>query len=138
VITTEQNPAFLAWANAVLKVEFRPEHSAWITRLNPDRSPAAVVAYTRFSPYNCEMSIATDGRARWASREFLRVCYSYPFGKLRLARVTGVVEEGNEKALELNRRLGHVQEATLRAWFGEKDGIVFRMLKSECRWIPQD
>lgn len=135
MITTEQNVGLLAWAGSVLGVRFDPARSAWISRINADGTPAAVVVYTRFSPHNCEMSIATDGRARWGSREFMRVCYRYAFEQCALARITVVVEADNERSLAMCRKLGHVEEGRLKHWFGAKDGIVLRMLKEECRWL---
>lgn len=81
------------------------------------------------------MSIATDGDARWGSREFMRVCYSYVFHQCKLRRITVVVEADNERSLVMCRKLGHVQEGVLKQWFGAKDGIVFRMLKEECKWV---
>lgn len=135
MITFAQDSALLAFANAVLGVRFDPAQSSWISNLHEDGSPSAVVVYTRFSTHNCEMSIATDGSRKWATREFLRQCYRYPFIQMGLCRVTGVVEDGNERALRLNRALGHVEEARLKAWFGDKDGIVFRLLKDECKWL---
>jgi RimJ/RimL family protein N-acetyltransferase len=135
LIVFDQDPRLLAFASVVLGVRFDPAQSTWISNIADDGEPLAVVVYTRFSPYNCEMSIATDGRRKWATRAFLRSCYRYPFIQLGLVRVTGVVEDGNERALRLNQALGHVEEARLKSWFGAKDGIVFRLLKSECRWI---
>lgn len=135
MISLAQEPAWLDWASEVLKVKFDPSAAAWIARLRGDATPHAVVVYTRFSPFNCEMSIASDGDVRWGSREFMRVCYSYPFIQCNLNRITVVVEEDNERSLVMCRKLGHVQEGVLKQWFGTKDGIVFRMLKEECRWI---
>jgi RimJ/RimL family protein N-acetyltransferase len=135
LIVFEQDVRLLAFASAVLNVRFDPAQSSWISNVQKDGAPLAVVVYTRFSPYNCEMSIATDGGRSWATRPFLRECYRYPFVQIGLQRVTGVVEDGNESALRLNRKLGHVEEARLKAWFGDKDGIVFRLLKDECKWL---
>ena len=137
MISHAQNPEFLAWANDVLQVEFRPDPATtvWITRLNSDGSVAAVVVFSDFRTHNCEMSVASNGRARWATREFLGVCYRYAFKQMEMRRVTAVVEDGNEKSLTMCRKLGHVEEGRLRCWFGERDGIVMRMLKEECKWL---
>lgn len=134
MIVTEQHPALLDFACRVLGVQFDPAQSTWIGQVE-EGYISAVVVYTRFSRHNCEMSIATDGRKRWASRDFLRACYSYPFQQLGLARITVVVEDDNRRSLRLCRKLGHVEEGLLRGWFGNKDGILMRMLRDECRWI---
>lgn len=135
MIVWEQRPELLEFANRVLEVEFKPEQCAWIGRLNPDGSPLAVVVFDRFSPFNCEMSIASDGTRKWFSREFVGVCFRYAFKQMGLKRVTVVVEETNAKSLKMCRQLGYVEEARLVQWYGDVDGIAFRMLKDECRWL---
>ncbi len=133
MIVTDQDPRLLQFASDVLRVRFDPAQSAWISSV--DEEVEAVVVFTRFSPFNCEMSIATNGKKRWARREFIRACYRYPFVQRGLARITVVIEDGNEPSLSLCRKLGHVEEGTLKSWFGPKDGIVMRMLKSECKYL---
>jgi RimJ/RimL family protein N-acetyltransferase len=134
-ITTAQEPSLLGWASSVLGVTFDPCQSTWISRIKQDGSPAAVVVYTRFSPHNCEMSVATDGKREWASREFLRLVYSYPFQQIGLTRVTVVIEEDNARSLNMCRKLGHVQEGILKHWFGTKSGVLMRMCADECKWL---
>lgn len=134
MIVYAQDPALLDFANRVLGVKFDPAQSAWMAKTD-GQSIEAVIVYTRFSPHNCEMSIATNGERKWATREFLRACYRYPFVQMGLRRITAVVEEDNSKSLNMCRRLGHAEEARLKHWFGEKDGIVFRMTKDTCKWL---
>lgn len=135
MIIFEQRLEYLDFANRVLGVDFTPGMITWITKLAPDGSIAAVVVFNFVTTYNCEMSVASNGRARWAMRDFLSHCYGYAFNQLGLVRVTAVVEDDNEKSLTMCRKLGHVEEARLKNWFGTKDGVVMRMLKEECKWI---
>ncbi len=135
MIVHEQNSEYLAWANAVLGVNFDPGLCAFITRLNCDGSISAVVVFNMCTTYNVEMSVASDGKSRWATKDFLGVCYRYAFNQLGLRRVTAVVEDDNEASLRMCRKLGHVEEGRLSHWFGDKHGIVMRMLKEECKWI---
>ena len=134
MIAYEQNIEWLEWANRILNVTFNARDCVWISNIVNDK-PIAVVVYSRFSPYNCEMSIATNGAKTWASRQFLRACYAYPFLQMHLFRITAAVEEQNTASLKMLRQLGHVEEARLSAWFGEQDAILFRMKKEECKWI---
>ncbi len=135
MISCEQKPEYLEWANRVLDVEFDPNLTAWMTMLGANGEPVAVVVFNFFTTHNCEMSIATNGAKKWATKGFLRTCYRYAFVQLNLSRVTSVVEEDNADSIRLASKIGHVHEATLKCWFGEKDGIVMRMLRSECRWL---
>lgn len=133
MIVLEQDPRLLEWAKEILKVKFNPNESTWISLV--DDEIRAVVVYTRFSTHNCEMSIATDRKKRWAHKSFMRTCYRYAFEQIKVARVTVVIEEDNMDSLELCRRLGHTEEGRLKHWFGDKDGILMRMTRQECKWL---
>ncbi len=133
MIVLEQDERLLEWARQVLKVKFEPNQATWISLV--DDEIRAVVVYTRFSTHNCEMSIATDNAKTWATRKFMRACYRYAFDQLKVARVTVVIEEDNEASIELCRRLGHVEEGRLKHWFGDKDGILMRMTREECKYL---
>lgn len=134
-ITHAQDLELLEFANRTLGVKFNPGQCAWISRLNDDGTPLVVVVFDRFSPYNCEMTIATDGSKRWYSREFVGILSRYAFNQMKLRRVTVVVGEDNQKSLKMCRQLGYVQEAILKDWFGDKDGVAMRMTRAECKWI---
>ena len=138
MIDYAQNPEYLEFANSVLSVKYLPDpnRTAWITKLI-DGAVAAVVIYTNVTVHNCEMVIATDGKARWATREFLGVCYRYAFKQMKLKRITVVVDENNHKSLKLCEKLGHTKEGLLLNWFGSKNGIAMRMLDTECKWIQE-
>ena len=112
-----------------------PNLSAWISRLNEDGTPLAVVVFDRFDEHNCQMHIASDGTKRWYSKEFVSTCYRYAFNQMGLKRVTVVIREDNERSLKMCRQLGHTQECILKSWFGDKDGVLMRMLKTECKWL---
>lgn len=135
VIDHTQKLEYIDFANRVLDVDFDPAQCAWIAALNEDGTIAAVTVFNFVTTYNCEMSVASDGGRRWASRAFLGTCYRYAFRQLGLVRVTAVVEEDNTTSLTMCRKLGHVEEARLKNWFGTKDGVVMRMLKGECKWL---
>jgi RimJ/RimL family protein N-acetyltransferase len=131
----EQRPEFFDFAARVLEVELRHDAGARvIANLDGDRI-AAVTAFTRFDARNAEMSIASDGSKKWMTRAFLYESFAYPFITLNLERVTGVVDSRNRAALTLDLKLGFVPEGVLRRWFGEADGILLGMLRSECRWL---
>lgn len=135
MISHAQNIEYLEFANRVLNVKFEPKECAWITNLDDAGNPLAVTIYNRFSPHNCEMSIATNGSRKWASKKYIGICYRYPFIQMGVARISVVIEEKNSKSLMLCRKLGHVEEARLKSWFGDQDGILMRMTREECKWL---
>ncbi len=134
MIVFEQSPVLLDWAAKVLKVNFFPAQCAWLTAVSGDEIQAVVI-YHQISPFNCEMSVASNGKKRWFSRQSANVWFGYPFRQMNMYRVTAVAEQDNFQSVNMLRKLGFVEEATLKNWFGNKDGIVFRMLKEECKWL---
>ena len=135
MIAFTQNPEQLEWASRILNVKYDPNLCSWLSELSEDGETRAVVVFTRFTPYNCEMSVASDGSSKWFSSRAARAWFGYPFNQLRVNRVTAVAEQFNERSISMLRKLGFVEEGTLKQWFGQQDGIVFRMLKDECTWI---
>lgn len=131
-IIYQQDERLLRWCGERLGVVF-PEDS--ITLACADWELLAVVVYRRFSKHNCEMSIASI-HPRWCSRRFLRAAFTYPFKQCELSRVTFVTTADNPETLVLLDRLGAKEEGVLRNWFGEKDGIIYGLLRQEAeRWL---
>lgn len=98
----------------------------------------AGVAYTDFNgPNVCMHVIAVPGK-RWLNRYFLWACFDYPFNRLKVKRVTGTVGEGNLEAQRFDEHLGFSLEATLQDAHPTGKLLVYRMLRSECKWISQD
>jgi RimJ/RimL family protein N-acetyltransferase len=84
---------------------------------------------------NCNMHVAARKGSKWATRDFLYHAFSYPFNFMNCNRVTATVEQYNEKALKLNRRLGFKDEGVHREAYNGNDMIILGMLKRECKWL---
>lgn len=134
MIVLDQHPAFFEYINTILSVKFNPEQSRCIASVTEDNRIMGVVVYSRFTPWNCELSVAST-TPKFISRGFLKAVFHYPFIKCGLRRITAVIEDGNINALEMDKRLGFVEEARLKGWYGDTDGIMLRMLKEECAWL---
>jgi RimJ/RimL family protein N-acetyltransferase len=94
---------------------------------------AGVVYYAYRHP-NIEMAVAAID-PQWATRKNLKAFFSYPFIELGCKRVTGLVDTDNRHARKIDERLGFVHEATLKDAHPNGDAEIYRMLKTECRWI---
>lgn len=133
-IITIQDERLLRWAEQRLDVCFKGTECSWIAGIS-DNAIAFVVVYSRFSRRNCEMTIATDGGKRWATRRSLRAIFHPPFVQWELERVTFMVEANNKASIRMCRTAGARVEGVLRKWFGEQNGVVFGMLRNECRYL---
>lgn len=98
----------------------------------------AGVAYNEFNPVNVCMHVVAIPGKRWLNRRFLWACFDYPFNYCKVNRVTGVVAEGNEQARKFDEHLGFTLEATLQDAHPTGNLLVYRMLRSECKWISRD
>lgn len=134
MVSFEQKTEYLDFANAILDTKFTPQDCSWIASLAPDGEVRGVVVYSRFTPWNCEMSVASN-TPRFLTRELLHKAFWYPFVQCKLTRVTAVVEEGNYKALRMDLGIGFQHEGRLERWFGDKDGIILKMMANRCKWL---
>lgn len=102
-----------------------------------DGQIVAGVAYTDYNGVNVCMHVAADGKD-WLRREFLWTCFDYPFNQLKVKRITGLVGEGNAQARKFDEHIGFTLETTLAGAHPTGDLLVYRMLRSECRWLSLD
>jgi RimJ/RimL family protein N-acetyltransferase len=104
--------------------------------LEQDGELIAGVLYDDWSGTNIWMHVAAIPGRRWLNREYLRVCFGYPFIQLNCLRISGWVEESNWEARRFDEHLGFKPEAVLER--AARDGgnvIVYRMFREECRFI---
>jgi L-amino acid N-acyltransferase YncA len=129
-----QNPEHLKHFESILGVEFRSSPTYWASVLTNEGQLVGGMIYTNFTPFNCELSAVLDD-PRCCSLNVLRELFSYPFYQLNLRRVTAVVRESNEKSSKVCQRQGFRLEGVHLHWFGEDHGLIWGMLKEDCKWL---
>jgi RimJ/RimL family protein N-acetyltransferase len=98
-----------------------------------DGELVAGVLYEDFTKANIVCHIA--GEEGWATKGFLGLIFDYPFNQLGVKRITAPVHSDNVKSRLLMDRLGFTLEATLAQAIPEGDLLIYRMFKSECRFL---
>jgi RimJ/RimL family protein N-acetyltransferase len=98
-----------------------------------DGELVAGVLYEDYTKANIVCHIA--GNDGWATRGFLGLIFNYPFEQLGVKRITAPVHSNNEKSILLMTRLGFTLEAVLAQAIPEGDLLIYRMFKSECRFL---
>lgn len=94
----------------------------------------AGIVYHNYRPPGIEMSIASID-PRWCTRRILFHAFNYPFNQLNVKRITVLVDSENQPVRAFDERLGFIYEGTLKEANPNGDAALYRMLKSECRWI---
>lgn len=134
MISIEQKPEYFTFIEDLLGTKYDPKQCVCIASLRADGSILGVVLFDRFTKTGVELSVASIS-PRFLNRDFLDVIFHYAFVTCKKKRITAVCEDDNEKAISLNKGLGFIEEGRLKCWYGNKDGIILRMLREECRWI---
>lgn len=102
--------------------------------LEQDGELIAGVVYDDFNGANINMHVAATGR-NWMTRAYLHFCFWYPFEQLKVKRVTGLVPAVNMAARKFDEHLGFELEARLVKAHPQGDLLVYRMFRSQCRWL---
>jgi len=80
-------------------------------------------------------SIWVDDPIMW-TRTNLRHMFDYPFNVCKVRRLAAIVKGDNNKSLRVIKKMRFQQEGVSRQFFGpETDGVLFGMLREECKWI---
>ena len=80
------------------------------------------------------MHVAGVGK-RWLTREYLSVCFGYPFLQLGVNVVIGLVESTNEEALRFDKHLGFTEACRIEGGAKDCDLIVLTMQRKTCRFL---
>jgi len=134
MISIEQKQEYFDFANKILNVNFDPKICIAIASLDDDANVLGVVVFSGFCVHTVELSVASCS-PKFLTRRFLNVIFHYAFITAGKRRINAVIEDGNINAIQMDLRLGFVQEAVCKHWYGDIDGILLRMLKEECKWI---
>lgn len=95
-----------------------------------------IVAGVLYEDYNRAQVIChIAGVGNWATREFLRVIFDYPFRQLGVKRITVPVASSNSKCRRFVEHLGFTLEASLKDAHPDGDILIYRMMAHECRWL---
>lgn len=103
--------------------------------LNKEDALIAGVLYDNFTGQSVQMHVASDGSRRWMNREYLRVCFDYPFNQLKVKKVIGLVDSTNQAALDFDHNLGFVTEAIIKDAGKFGDMHILSMTRDQCRFL---
>lgn len=94
----------------------------------------AGVVFDYYNKASICMHVAAVG-SRWMNREYLWYSFHYPFNELKVKRITGLVPESNQAALNFDLNLGFKLETRLKDAHPDGDILVMKMMREDCRFI---
>ncbi len=94
----------------------------------------AGVLYDHYNGRSIAMHVAAIGK-RWMTREYLRVCFDYPFRQLKVKKILGLVDSTNLEAQRFDEHLGFVRAAVIADAGAHGDLIIYSMTPDQCRFI---
>tara|TARA_R110000868_G_scaffold247991_3_gene504353 strand:+ start:7868 stop:8314 length:447 start_codon:yes stop_codon:yes gene_type:complete len=75
------------------------------------------------------------GEGQWLDKTLLWIMFDYPFRQLGVNRITASVNSDNVKSIAFLERIGFIMEARLHGATSKGDILLFRMFKSECKYL---
>jgi hypothetical protein len=115
---------------------FSKSDSAAIGLTNPTTDD--LIAGVLFDGWNGRsicMHVAAVPGARWMTREFLWVCFDYPFNQINVSKIVGLVDSTNAPARKFDEHLGFIQEATIKDAGKVGDLLIYTMTRQQCRFL---
>jgi RimJ/RimL family protein N-acetyltransferase len=97
-------------------------------------SRGKLIAGTVFDNYN-GASICMHVAIERITREFLRVCFDYPFNQLGVNVILGFVPEGNVKAIRFDEHVGFRLHSRIPDGHPTGDLLLYIMTRNDCRWL---
>lgn len=92
----------------------------------------AAVVYSGFNGAQFVMSVAIK---RPPSKKFFAMMFDYPFNQAPVNRITAFIKSNNIKSINIAQRFGFVLESTLSQATLDADLHIYRLFKSECRFL---
>lgn len=136
-VVYDRRDEMLAWAEERMNgCRFRDDAKA--IGVADDTGFRGVVIFDSFTTTGCWISVASDGTRHWLTREFILSVFAFPFIQCLHPRLNAFVSEHNPISLQFCEGFGFQREGVLRQ-AGDKgeDLVVFGLLRSECRWLPE-
>ncbi len=131
IFVLANDSAVTRWVEERTGVTFLPPYTNF-GFLKGDRLVGGIVFHMWTS---CDVQIGAALEPGGINRRIIQGIARYVFLGEGCRRVTITTPASNLKAQEAAKRLGFKFECRKADFFPSEDGMAFRLLKSECRWL---
>lgn len=97
------------------------------------------VGFNGFLGAVCQIHVAMAPGYHFTPKEMLRETFDYAFNQLMRAKLIGIVNSKNEKALKYDLHLGFVEEHRMQGMHDDGgDIIILGMTRPQCKYLQKD
>lgn len=113
------------------------KHSTAIGLLGERGELIAGVLFDKFNGRSVCMHVAAEPGARWMTRQYLWMCFDYPFNQMRVRKILGLVDSTNHQARKFDEHLGFIPECSIKDAGKYGDLLIYSMTRLQCRFIRE-
>lgn len=123
------DPVAIEKISKAVSVPFIKSHHQCIARFEGDELCGGVF-FTDYNIASIQIHVASF-RRRWIDRELLWITMDYPFNKLKVKKLIGLVRETNKAAIDFDLHLGFKVEARIPDVFEDCGMVVLGLYRSD-------
>lgn len=124
------HPAVVEWVQERVGVKFLEPFTS-MGFLQENKLTAGIVFHMWTA---CDVEMGASIIPGGITRRDLKEVAHYVFEREGKRRVTLKTPVSNAKARAIAKRLGFEEECILKDYYPNEDGVMFRLLKQDCRW----
>ena len=102
--------------------------------LEKDGQLIAGVKFDNWNRRSICMHVAAKGKD-WLTRDYLWVCFDYPFNQLGVSKILGFVAESNKDARRFDEHLGFRLEHSIADAHPDGALLIYSMTRDQCRFL---
>jgi len=124
--------------HALIRHTSDAKYIGWVNAnpLSPELLGA--VCFNTFLGATCQLHVAMKDDYHYTPREMLSTVMDIAFNRFNVAKLLGVVNSRNEKAMRFDKHLGFVEEYRMQGMHDNGgDIVIFSMTRTQCRYLRQ-
>ena len=103
--------------------------------IEKDGALIAGVIFDQCNGRSINMHVAAIPGKRWMTKEFLHLCFSYPFDQLKVNKIIISVDSANTEAYAFDKHCGFHDEHTITDAGNLADLHILSMTRQQCRFL---
>jgi len=123
--------------HALVKRTDDAQYIGWVDNSDPAKPVLlGAICFNNFIGSTCQLHVAMKDGYHYTPREMLATVMHIAFNRFNVAKLIGIVNSRNEKAMRYDRHLGFVEEHRMPGMHdGGGDIVIMSMNRTQCRYL---